>query len=163
MCRDHPREYGENRLGDMHAKKGEGSSPRIRGKSLDVDGGAVDLGIIPANTGKIRLSTRLRRLQRDHPREYGENTDVHHLMWQVVGSSPRIRGKLRWRGVVSRRGGIIPANTGKMRARFPRGTATRDHPREYGENGAGFDENILPKGSSPRIRGKCGSGWFASG
>ena len=50
---DHPREYGENRLGFCHC-------PAKR-------------GIIPANTGRMQPWPFHAMIPRDHPREYGEN------------------------------------------------------------------------------------------
>ena len=73
-------------------------------------------------------------MERDHPREYGENLNCLN-----------IRIDPSW---------IIPANTGRM-PRRPRGSSTHgDHPREYGENTVPI--LCLPQrgGSSPRIRGE---------
>ena len=111
-----------------------GSSPRIRGKCTPQYDDRDQLGIIPANTGKIPPATISTPVITDHPREYGENIedgsgyDVGH------GSSPRIRGKflVLYRHVTCL--GIIPANTGKMTLVVRAGSVKRDHPREYGEN-----------------------------
>ena len=159
FTRDHPCEYGENFQISTVLMEFKGSSPRIRGKSAMHSQTRHMSGIIPANTGKMRISVRCVMVSRDHPREYGENGTVVQTGAASGGSSPRIRGKW-WR---SQRGwplvGIIPANTGKIICIGTGIPVSRDHPREYGENGAGFDENILPKGSSPRIRGKCHLWW----
>ena len=89
---DHPREYGENRAG-YRVHVGGGSSPRIRGKSFDASEGQSVLGIIPANTGKMLSWLSVPQIQRDHPREYGENRNIYPRHGFVLGSSPRIRGK----------------------------------------------------------------------
>ena len=71
--RDHPREYGENPLKRGAPLGPDGSSPRIRGECrfcADRNGGR---GIIPANTGRIIRTTDGTYMDRDHPREYGEN------------------------------------------------------------------------------------------
>ena len=71
-----------------------------------------------------------------------------------MGSSPRIRGEYDCGLLVMGAGGIIPANTGRIHRRYTCQPRTRDHPREYGENGCMFG-NVEPgQGSSPRIRGE---------
>ena len=54
--RDHPREYGENAVSLPASVTAAGSSPRIRGKSVRVVTAGARSGIIPANTGKLKLS-----------------------------------------------------------------------------------------------------------
>ena len=74
VYRDHPREYGENRsMGDKKAPMW-GPSPRIRGKFLGGRVRACLRGTIPANTGKMQDGCPFCQCDRDHPREYGENT-----------------------------------------------------------------------------------------
>ena len=112
--RDHPREYGENSSTSRFHVSDGGSSPRIRGEYAVVVQSPVRVGIIPANTGRILPLRGASILLRDHPREYGEN-DCSGL-WSGItqGSSPRIRGELRY----------APS---RVRPCW-------DHPREYGEN-----------------------------
>ena len=132
--RDHPREYGENMAALFSASTAGGSSPRIRGKFTPRGTRVSGLGIIPANTGKIRYWHRQGWHGWDHPREYGENKKADADSTGGVGSSPRIRGKLIWCLVVAHVFGIIPANTGKIGNPRRKCNAFRDHPREYGEN-----------------------------
>mgnify|MGYP000919914153 CR=1 FL=1 len=70
---DHPREYGENPLRAVLQWFVAGSSPRIRGESLEESFRQSFDGIIPANTGRMCLILVGMRGCRDHPREYGEN------------------------------------------------------------------------------------------
>ena len=91
--RDHPREYGENRAGYKVHVGGQGSSPRIRGKSRGNEFTQLFHGIIPANTGKIIEEFEARLPRPDHPREYGENRLSRGGIVSGLGSSPRIRGK----------------------------------------------------------------------
>ena len=90
---DHPREYGENMRSRQPNRQGAGSSPRIRGEFDDLRDGLTSIGIIPANTGRIRNRWRARLYRRDHPREYGENPPDQGLAPAMQGSSPRIRGE----------------------------------------------------------------------
>ncbi len=151
---DHPREYGENLRQVFHHQRVDGSSPRIRGKCRHVEAGRLDVGIIPANTGKIQSHERKLKRKPDHPREYGENVRASTWIWPKTGSSPRIRGKYRLPPLMEAGLGIIPANTGKIAQDwrwFPLGW---DHPREYGENLCCNATMPSASGSSPRIRGK---------
>ena len=71
------------------------------------------------------------------------------------GSSPRVRGK--GKNSASRLGlsGIIPAGAGKSLASFVGQITPQDHPRGCGEKRLDDEEDILPEGSSPRVRGKA--------
>ena len=131
---DHPREYGENHiLSDIWDFR-HGSSPRIRGESRMCSTLRPASGIIPANTGRIFTFFIHRRLDADHPREYGENCPEPTLSENQLGSSPRIRGEWPHMSTMGFRSGIIPANTGRMWPFFCRRQSHGDHPREYGEN-----------------------------
>ena len=70
------------------------------------------------------------------------------------GSSPRIRGELSQTCNVTVTGGIIPANTGRIKSATAHEASCRDHPREYGENNPPDGTPICVGGSSPRIRGE---------
>ena len=153
--RDHPREYGENPLGDQKPVIWQGSSPRIRGESGARCKFDNNIGIIPANTGRIILESATATVARDHPREYGEN-DAGDEGWErEKGSSPRIRGELEGKWKIRLRSGIIPANTGRIAYMGFGSSACRDHPREYGENIRPNSSGKPRRGSSPRIRGEC--------
>ena len=106
------------------------------------------------------------RLRRDHPREYGENAGTVDGCGCGIGSSPRIRGKFVVDAGMGKGGGIIPANTGKIPLPLRALEPPPDHPREYGENWDKLRGEVLPLGSSPRIRGKysaCRTGYHACG
>ena len=152
--RDHPREYGENRLLQMITEGVPGSSPRIRGESMMTSVHTSPSWIIPANTGRIPRRGGDHHCPWDHPREYGENTPVVEPDVSHLGSSPRIRGESnqgqRRRFLVR----IIPANTGRICCAGAGCCCPWDHPREYGEN-AGIAAVVgALVGSSPRIRGE---------
>ena len=127
-----------------------GSSPRVRGKPVQVRPQVADGRLIPACAGKTRPSATLSPRSPAHPRVCGENAAG------AQGSSPRVRGKLRPDHHARRRGRLIPACAGKtacVRHDVPFHTA---HPRVCGENPAPPAEPVLPAGSSPRVRGKPG-------
>ena len=135
---DHPREYGENRSGFGDKVEPDGSSPRIRGESARLPHRCIQLGIIPANTGRIASAGGIPPPVRDHPREYGENMKPR-VNWQtILGSSPRIRGEFLRFFYWCLAARIIPANTGRMVIVCGLGVHWWDHPREYGENWCQF-------------------------
>ena len=110
--------------------------------------------IIPANTGRIVAVHWVTGLDRDHPREYGENSFMSPHAPPCAGSSPRIRGELCRRESAPQPVGIIPANTGRISTSMVSTPLSRDHPREYGENSVASTADLVMVGSSPRIRGE---------
>ena len=69
----HPRACGENELRPRGGLRGEGSSPRVRGKPSATMRTDRIAGLIPARAGKTRLSPSMRSAARAHPRACGEN------------------------------------------------------------------------------------------
>ena len=95
-----------------------------------------------------------RRCQRAHPRVCGENEGRAALIFTMLGSSPRVRGKRPGSGTSAHYVGLIPACAGKTCLLIDRLVLSAAHPRVCGENmsiGAG---DLIGEGSSPRVRGK---------
>ena len=130
-----------------------GSSPRIRGKPEPHAQRRRAPGLIPAHTGKTHRVNQGFILSWAHPRAYGENVELPALSTQFRGSSPRIRGKLRWFAPVDDVPRLIPAHTGNTRWRGRHRAPLRAHPRAYGENNAYALRTGLIQGSPPRVRG----------
>ena len=93
-------------------------------------------------------------VQRDHPREYGENAANSSPIEAFTGPSPRIRGELQGHFPEGLRNGTIPANTGRIWGKPYSRCSPWDHPREYGENYKGPITLEVGRGPSPRIRGE---------
>ena len=144
----HPRACGENTTSSPHKSCLATSSPRVRGKPVQVRPQVADGRLIPACAGKTRPSATLSPRSPAHPRVCGENAAG------AQGSSPRVRGKLRPDHHARRRGRLIPACAGKtacVRHDVPFHTA---HPRACGENVVCSAMSFGFPGSSPRVRGK---------
>ena len=111
--RAHPRACGEN----FHAASAPvliaGSSPRMRGKLQIERGLREQVGLIPAHAGKTSGAQRLSGPARAHPRVCGENVMGAVMSCQAMGSSPRMRGKLKDVGRRKKHRGLIPAHAGK--------------------------------------------------
>ena len=111
-----------------------GSSPRVRGKHTGIAFFIWIDGLIPARAGKTFRRVPYPTPNRAHPRACGENHWLASLEPLAMGSSPRVRGKRRFRGRLDLVAGLIPACAGKT--------------------GALIGVWACAHGSSPRVRGK---------
>ena len=130
----HPRACGENLAAQSGLCDSKGSSPRMRGKRHDPDGGMVRTGLIPAHAGKTHFYSLYIGISWAHPRACGENTSSKPSCVIALGSSPRMRGKLvpLPRHAKTRR--LIPAHAGKTSTDKRGRNSLRAHPRACGEN-----------------------------
>ena len=71
--RAHPRSRGENRMGQVRAASGVGSSPLTRGKPIRKARSGRFEGLIPAHAGKTADGERIEIHDGAHPRSRGEN------------------------------------------------------------------------------------------
>ena len=132
--RDHPRACGENsRIKRLFASL-TGSPPRMRGKQNSRYMHRSNLGITPAHAGKTYFLSQFLRLNRDHPRACGENTNLETFSGNKKGSPPRMRGKRSQRNYLRSRIGITPAHAGKTFISTLASSISWDHPRACGEN-----------------------------
>ena len=131
-----------------------GSSPRMRGKPVELGYGIRKSRIIPAHAGQTSIRSRPARTCPDHPRACGANANWIRLSCPPRGSSPRMRGKhvLPYSGTAQ--GRIIPAHAGQTRIASTEVTYRPDHPRACGANHASHVFGRFNHGSSPRMRGK---------
>ena len=92
---DHPRVCGENRSRTSTSEVMMGSPPRVRGKHREGRLPKQDAGITPACAGKTNCFRAYGKAIGDHPRVCGENRPA--MIWRrnILGSPPRVRGKLR--------------------------------------------------------------------
>ena len=108
----------------------------------------------PRACGANRLISVAAACRADHPRACGANWIMMSMLLWIVGSSPRMRGKLRvvvLAGLVER---IIPAHAGQTTTDASRLPIAPDHPRACGANILDASPGAHPSGSSPRMRGK---------
>ena len=131
-----------------------GSPPRMRGKGQDHLHRRVADGITPAYAGKSPKSRPATGPERDHPRVCGEKSMMSRVLLFMVGSPPRMRGKVKRNKRFQLADGITPAYAGKRPAAWAGAWRTGDHPRVCGEKGTGLTNVTSPMGSPPRMRGK---------
>ena len=150
----HPRVCGENLQVSLDSFRGQGSSPRVRGKLASGRSTKTVTRLIPACAGKTRWALPALSVDGAHPRVCGENFLVDLVSEALAGSSPRVRGKPR-RARAYRSGvRLIPACAGKTTRVVPTVPSVRAHPRVCGENSRPDPHLRQPLGSSPRVRGK---------
>ena len=110
--------------------------------------------IIPAHAGQTRQTLHIECGLEEHPRACGANSRSKNLNPRRLGSSPRMRGKLRHAGGLPASERIIPAHAGQTTIFSFNSARWSDHPRACGANGVWGVFNIRGHGSSPRMRGK---------
>ena len=150
----HPRACGENGLGELLERAGDGSSPRVRGKQRGPRSSARDHGLIPARAGKTGQEDLLGDALGAHPRACGENLIDNANPLMQLGSSPRVRGKLDELFELDQGQGLIPARAGKTTLFGRSSPCCTAHPRACGENAEESASGVCCAGSSPRVRGK---------
>ena len=112
---------------------------------------------IPARAGNIWNHRELMRRSTVHPRTCGE-----HLVWLVLrlhyyGSSPHVRGTSAHGHGTLIYGRFIPARAGNITPINISPIAQTVHPRTCGEHYRYKPSQISGLGSSPHVRGTCGS------
>ena len=155
---DHPRACGANSEDVRRLLWSVGSSPRVRGKPFSSIRAPHLTRIIPARAGQTQRQGRLQHGRPDHPRACGANVNPWTSSESMVGSSPRVRGKPRQVQSSGTPVRIIPARAGQTRTTGRPSPPATDHPRACGANLTGGRPDDTVGGSSPRVRGKLGSG-----
>ena len=90
----------------------------------------------------------------DHPRVCGEKLRTAVFGLPLMGSPPRMRGKVHLRNLVKMPLGITPAYAGKRPRRTRCVDGRWDHPRVCGEKFLSRQRARANWGSPPRMRGK---------
>ena len=126
----------------------------MRGKPVLCKENLCSDRITPAHAGKTLQMQSIAQLDSDHPRACGENLRICYFLPALVGSPPRMRGKLAEVSDLVFRSRITPAHAGKTFLSSDLHFSQADHPRACGENSTNdFPERTAP-GSPPRMRGK---------
>ena len=153
---DHPRACGENLALPSALCPSGGSPPRVRGKHVLLPAKMQPARITPARAGKTDRGGGARDRRKDHPRACGENEIPGDKPQRLVGSPPRVRGKLDRNAAQRGIHRITPARAGKTRRSPPCFPGYTDHPRACGENAERAMTGTTDLGSPPRVRGKPG-------
>ncbi len=117
-------------------------------------------GIIPAYAGNTCFEIAQAEYVRDHPRVCGEHKIIRSLVTARGGSSPRMRGTLKFLQSYYGSTGIIPAYAGNTLTSGSLDPGSGDHPRVCGEHRPVVLLLGEDSGSSPRMRGTPKLGWY---
>ena len=141
LTEDHPRVCGENVLVRRDGRSDRGSPPRVRGKPINEGRARKVTRITPACAGKTILALLPAVIVKDHPRVCGENPVHRQALRRLLGSPPRVRGKLALLDLGEVQVRITPACAGKTRSASTSPRLSRDHPRVCGENSCNPHKN----------------------
>ena len=145
---------GEKTNTSGSAGAGGGSPPRVRGKAQNLRNLFCQCGITPACAGKSQHWTSVGSNPEDHPRVCGEKASAAVNRRQIMGSPPRVRGKVSAQNSLKSAKRITPACAGKSFPRRARHGCRWDHPRVCGEKTWTDTISEILSGSPPRVRGK---------
>ena len=152
----HPRVCGERLPLDDDVSQVDGSSPRVRGTELQVQGLTEDGRFIPACAGNGQHREPHRHQPPVHPRVCGERAMATSIPCLTAGSSPRVRGTDALVHQVLTRLRFIPACAGNGSWRDIGCCDGPVHPRVCGERSGSSGSVTARCGSSPRVRGTDG-------
>ena len=126
----------------------------MRGKDIQERPPTRTERITPAYAGKSERSAGPSLWTQDHPRVCGEKFLSGFGISTLMGSPPRMRGKVSFADLTKTAFGITPAYAGKSPERPGTSALTGDHPRVCGEKIASWTVCNVSMGSPPRMRGK---------
>ena len=154
----YPRVGGGNSIRRLRFAGVRGLSPRGRGKRLLSRRPFQPRRSIPAWAGETTRTARHRRRRMVYPRVGGGNPKRFVLQVKSVGLSPRGRGKLLHFALLLLGLRSIPAWAGETIRGLSKCRCTRVYPRVGGGNAGDAKKWRLPRGLSPRGRGKPAQG-----
>ena len=130
-----------------------GSSPRMRGTLASGLWLMLFRGLIPTYAGNTSCGDEVSVFDGAHPHVCGEHFWTVKESSSTLGSSPRMRGTLRFRVDRFTVDGLIPTYAGNTRLRRRRAGRRRAHPHVCGEHFCAPSTGWADPGSSPRMRG----------
>ena len=174
----HPRACGEQVRADSNENGKLGSSPRLRGtgpplmvvsivtrfipapagNSEQVEVGHFLGRFIPAPAGNRTPQHPRNNAPTVHPRACGEQITTMLSRRPPNGSSPRLRGTVRYSGIRRLCPRFIPAPAGNRSSPAESHLTYPVHPRACGEQPQTLTAVPTSTGSSPRLRGTVGAG-----
>ena len=110
--------------------------------------------ITPAYAGKREGPKNAQSKVGDHPRVCGEKIVLVIVFCSLMGSPPRMRGKVMRKEILRIIHGITPAYAGKREGPKNAQSKVGDHPRVCGEKCIPLTRGHGRQGSPPRMRGK---------
>ena len=109
---DHPHAYGDKRQILMFGFVEGGSSPRVWGQVIFGLSYIPVFRIIPTRMGTSQSVIACMGICWDHPHAYGDKPKDFFILFDSVGSSPRVWGQVKVALEARTSGGIIPTRMG---------------------------------------------------
>ena len=131
-----------------------GLSPRVRGKPDGLAAFQFQPRSIPACAGEARKLQHRRLKLPVYPRVCGGSRSLIQPMPIAAGLSPRVRGKPKREGGVSRGRRSIPACAGEASTALMLLAMAGVYPRVCGGSPKALTDRATDDGLSPRVRGK---------
>ena len=150
----YPRASGGNRSVGYVSVQSSGLSPRERGKRFRCHAVAPPTKPIPARAGETSVRRRGAGFDAAYPRASGGNITRRERLAQILGLSPRERGKPYNRAKARKSSRPIPARAGETPPPAPRRSHSTAYPRASGGNIYCITIVVGSSGLSPRERGK---------
>ena len=152
--KDHPHGCGEKSVSGHFFPTDRGSSPRVWGKDIIQHPHQTSPRIIPTGVGKSMILLYITEFATDHPHGCGEKLIEIKPSIMMIGSSPRVWGKVVHAGIFTRFPRIIPTGVGKSNRGSQKYIFSTDHPHGCGEKSSPIVMPVSGCGSSPRVWGK---------
>ena len=149
----HPRPCGEHGLLTTGNDSSTGSSPPVRGALIPFIEQAGTPGLIPARAGSTPRPNLRPTPYGAHPRPCGEHIRRRRVAQRRAGSSPPVRGALKYLQFTYLSRGLIPARAGSTLHCDLGESSQRAHPRPCGEHIMHSLQSDVMSGSSPPVRG----------
>ena len=108
----------------------------------------------PAYAGKTRRQAHGRRAPWKHPRVCGEDNWRSMMVFSLLETPPRMRGRQMQAGGHEAVEGNTPAYAGKTSAGSQAPPEHRKHPRVCGEDSVWRRQTQIPRETPPRMRGR---------
>ncbi len=151
----HPRMCGERHFFRAVNWNVAGSSPHVRGTSIEAMGEMGRNRFIPACAGNVWPQSASLALAPVHPRMCGERPASGIVPISRIGSSPHVRGTCKDGHLKTCSTRFIPACAGNVPYQWPNSSTNSVHPRMCGERTVDLPALSVKVGSSPHVRGTC--------
>ncbi len=150
----HPHACGEDSPGFHAYWSPAGSPPRVWGRLWNRFGSWMPCRFTPTRVGKTTSTARLLISGAVHPHACGEDRATKQSRFPLVGSPPRVWGRLSRGGTNAMSNRFTPTRVGKTLSISPSNQATKVHPHACGEDLRLGDRRQHDHGSPPRVWGR---------
>ena len=150
----HPHACGDDRRGRRRPSRSRGSPPRVWGRRLRGGELAPARRFTPTRVGTTGRSPGRRRARTVHPHACGDDAPTAPSTTVVIGSPPRVWGRLRLATAVVRAQRFTPTRVGTTACVSARTATCTVHPHACGDDCRSCSRAASANGSPPRVWGR---------